>query len=305
MHHQPRILLIFIDGLGVGLDDPQRNPLARHPDLWPVQGRSPRRPGLYYSALDACLGVEGLPQSATGQTALLTGINAPKLLGYHLQGFPSKRLIEILQQHSIFVQLQRCGAAATFANAYRQPEDILPTSRLSVTSHALRACGQPFRSVHQIERGEALYHDFTNRQLIARGFDVPIFTPQRAAESLINVARVHRFTLYEHFLTDILGHRGDEAAIIEHIDCLSDFIRTVLNGAEREGLTVVITSDHGNIEDGAVRTHTRNRVPLLYTQPSGSQIEDLPETITEVTCWILKQLDCVCLNETIPEILSV
>jgi hypothetical protein len=38
--------------------------------------------------LDASLCVPGLPQSATGQAALLTGLNAPELMGRHIEGFP-------------------------------------------------------------------------------------------------------------------------------------------------------------------------------------------------------------------------
>ena len=39
-------------------------------------------------SLDATLGVKGLPQSATGQATLFTGVNAARLLGFHLRGFP-------------------------------------------------------------------------------------------------------------------------------------------------------------------------------------------------------------------------
>jgi hypothetical protein len=287
-----RILLIFIDGLGLGGDDLKANPLKGHPDLWPTENHSPERSGLDWKPIDACLGIEGLPQSATGQTALLTGINAPQVIGRHLQGFPSKALIHILKQESIFVKLTACGKKATFANAYRRPEDISPASRLSVTSHAFKASGQDFRSIEQMEKKEALYHEFTNRELIARNYDVPEFTPEQAAEILLNIAGKHHFTLYEHFMTDVVAHRGKRSDITRQVDCLSHFVRSVLGQIDPERLTVILTSDHGNIEDLTVRTHTRHPVPLIWTGSSSINPDKAPQDVTVITPCILQLLGC-------------
>ncbi|TKJ42333.1 metalloenzyme [candidate division LCP-89 bacterium B3_LCP] len=285
-----KILLIFIDGLGIGEDDPRLNPLLHHPDIWPAKNHKPDFNGLSNIPIDACLGVEGLPQSATGQTALLTGINAPKLVGKHLQGFPSRKLIELLKNESIFVHLTRNGYNATFANAYRHPEDITPFSRLSVTSHAFKASGQPFRSVEQIEKREALYHDFTNRSLGDKWGDIPILSAQEAADILVGIAKKEHFTLYEHFMTDILGHKGDKSAILSLIRQLSDFIHSTLTLANEEGIKIIITSDHGNIEDSSVKTHTRNSVPFIWNFDSEIIDENQPERITDVIPLIKKIL---------------
>lgn len=292
MSAHPRVLMIFIDGLGVGEDNPRLNPLVAHPDLWPNKAHNPGWPGLNAKSLDACLGVEGLPQSATGQTALLTGINAPAMLGKHLQGFPSRKLIEILKRHSIFVRIRDGGLRGTFANAYRRPEDIQPTSRLSVTSHALRASGQPFRTVDQLLKGEAVYHDFTNAQLKERGFDVPTFSPEQAADVLVNIAGQFDFTLYEHFLTDVVAHRGDETQISEQVDRVSAFVQFVLKIIESQHVFLIITSDHGNIEDSSVRTHTRNPVPLLWFDPLEVVQNPAPEDISGITPWVLSLMNC-------------
>jgi hypothetical protein len=284
------ILLIFIDGLGVGGDDAGTNPLKLHPDLWPSQNHAPTRTELNWKPLDACLGVDGLPQSATGQTALLTGVNAPGVIGRHLQGFPSKDLIRILKQESIFVKLKKRGKKATFANAYRHPEDISPASRLSVTSHAFKASGQEFRSIHMMSTGEALYHEFTNRELIARDYAVPEFTPDKAADILLNIARKHDFTLYEHFMTDVVAHRGKPLEIARQVECLSRFVSSVLDKNDARRLAVVITSDHGNIEDMTVRTHTRHPVPLIWSETPVIDADATPDAITGITPWLLQLL---------------
>jgi hypothetical protein len=57
-------------------------------------------------ALDAGLGVSGLPQSATGQATLLTGINVPAALGYHYGPKPNRAVAEILTNGNLFCTLQ-------------------------------------------------------------------------------------------------------------------------------------------------------------------------------------------------------
>ncbi len=72
-----RVLFIFLDGIGLGADNPEINPFARveMPFLQSLLGGQKM---LATSAphdgeratllpLDAALGVDGLPQSATGQ----------------------------------------------------------------------------------------------------------------------------------------------------------------------------------------------------------------------------------------------
>ena len=95
------VLLFFIDGLGIGTRGPQ-NPLDGLDDAEPLaifreetEETSQQTIETIHDGIvvptDACLGVEGRPQSASGQTTILTGINAPALLGYHKQGFPMRR----------------------------------------------------------------------------------------------------------------------------------------------------------------------------------------------------------------------
>ncbi len=40
-------------------------------------------------------------------------------------------------------------------------------------------------------------------------------------------------------------------------------------------MTIVITSDHGNLEDLSVRTHTRNPVPLAVSGPGACAFGDV------------------------------
>ncbi len=49
-----------------------------------------------------CLGVEGLPQSGTGQTSIFCGVNASKIVGKHFGPYPYSTLIPIIKEKNIF-----------------------------------------------------------------------------------------------------------------------------------------------------------------------------------------------------------
>src|SRR5918993_1360204 len=106
------VLLFFIDGLGIGTRGPF-NPLDNLNDAAPLAVFQNEPPDTVFDGIvvptDPRLGVEGRPQSASGQTTILTGVNAPAQLGYHKQGFPNEPLLEIIGAHSIFRQLREAG----------------------------------------------------------------------------------------------------------------------------------------------------------------------------------------------------
>src|ERR671921_530666 len=173
------VLLFFIDGLGIGTRG-AHNPLdgLLEAAAAPLAVFQDEEPDLIFDGrlvrTDACLGIEGRPQSASGQTTILTGVNAPALLGYHKQGFPNEAMREIIREHSIFLQLRRAGIEPnTFANAYT-PRFFQTRPRwVSATTVAVEAAGMSFRGLEDLQRGEAVYQDFTNRSLAGRGEDLP------------------------------------------------------------------------------------------------------------------------------------
>src|SRR5512134_200885 len=157
------LLLLFFDGIGVGRDDPEENPFAAigARRLGPLAGRAPGDGG-GFRALDATLGVPGLPQSATGQTTLLTGANAARLAGHHLTGVPGPTLWPLLETRSVFRALVRVGARPTFANAFTPEHFAARRPRWSASTRAAMAAGLRFRMWDEEGRaGTALSHDYT------------------------------------------------------------------------------------------------------------------------------------------------
>jgi hypothetical protein len=220
--------------------------------------------------LDATLGVPGLPQSATGQTALFTGVNAAQLFGRHKEGRPNRLLKSVLYKHGLIPVLCRAGLKATFANAYTTPSVpryLAGEAPMSCTS-ALAYYGEgTFRTTEMFNRGEAVYFDLTGRYARRRGDDVALRTPAQAGEALARIALAHDFTLYEYFLTDFAGHRQNLSRAVRYLEDIDAALGAVLQSYDLSRYLFLLTSDHGNVEDLSTRSHTKNQVPLLVAGP--------------------------------------
>jgi len=288
------VLLFFIDGLGIGARGPF-NPLDGLPDAEPLAFFQGEALTTIYDGIvvptDASLGIEGRPQSASGQTTILTGVNAPALLGYHKQGFPNAAMLEILREHSIFLQLTRAGIApVTFANTYTQRFFDERPRWVSATTAAVEAAGLPFRTVVDLKAGRAVYQDFSNKVLIERGEDVSTRTPEEAAAVLAGIVTENRFTLYEYFITDKIGHAQDLEAARTTLQALARFIRELLSAVDLDQTSVILTSDHGNIEDLSSRNHTLNQVPTISWGAHRNQIASRIRSLADITPAIVATL---------------
>ena len=275
-----KVLMIFVDGLGLGRDDPKNNPVNATvcPNLI-TAFRDHTIP------IDACLGVQGIPQSATGQTALLTGINASQRVGRHVEGFPGPALRAIIEDHNIFKQLSHKGITSTFANGYlaKTAEEVHQHRVKSVTTvSALSAFGD-VRRAHELAARKAVSHDLTREALVKRGYTGEFITPVEAASDLIEITKQHAFTLFEFFQTDRAGHECDLATAQNVLKKLDEFIKHLLELADSSEILVVLTSDHGNIEDLSVRTHTKNPIPFLAYGPGGAEIRSKVSDLTHIT----------------------
>lgn len=213
-------------------------------------------------ALDAQMGVPGLPQSATGHTTLYTGINAPGLIEKHLTGFPNKELRNLLKTKSIFVQLKKLGFNCKFINAFRPvfftTPEIFANLHMSATTEMNRNADYDFSSFNDIREERALYHDFSNKENIQKGFDLPKFSEQKAASILSSQSKKYDLILYEYFLTDFAGHAQDLYRSINEIKKIEDIILALLDQIDKKRTTLIVVSDHGNIEDLSTKSHTIN-----------------------------------------------
>src|SRR5688572_4911938 len=290
-----RVLLVFIDGIGIGQRDPESNPFAR------IDGKVFRQfvnepPAAIYNSgvlqpTDATLQTPGLPQSATGQAAILTGVNASQMLGYHLSGFPNNELKQLLARESIFIKLKARARSATFANAYQPSFFTQQPRRISVTTAACQSAGVRLRTLEDLAAGNAVYQDFTHRYLQRLGYDLPLRSPEDSGTNLARLAAQHDFTLYEYFITDFIGHGQDMEGAIEILVLLERFLCSVVDQVDGAEQLVLLTSDHGNIEDLSRRGHTLNTVPTIAWGRRASEITTRISGIQDVTPFILSLVD--------------
>jgi hypothetical protein len=289
-----KFLLFFVDGLGIG-ERGAFNPLDGLMGAEPLAIFQDEETEIIFDGLlvrtDACLGVEGRPQSASGQTTILTGINAPLTLGYHKQGFPNQALRDIILGHSIFLQLKNAGVAPiTFANAYTPRFFETRPRWVSATTTAVEAAAMRFRDLDDLRNGGAVFQDYTNAMLIERGLNIEPRSPEDAAEVLATLVSEHRFTLYEYFITDKVGHAQGMSAARNVIVNLARFLRALLARLDLRETTVLLTSDHGNIEDLSIRNHTRNEVPTLIWGQHRERVARRIKTLADITPSIVEVL---------------
>lgn len=297
-----RLLFIFVDGIGLGLNEPG-NPF--------VDNKTPGISSLLSGAnltiesagfngtdasligLDAVMGVNGLPQSATGQASIFTGYNAPAYLGHHLNGFPDAKLRSLLSDKGIFRQLKKKGYKVNFANAYRPAffEMLklgLPGNNYSCSTLITYYGGLPFYSLQDLHEGRALYMDITNYTLCRMGFDVPLITPEQGALHLLEISTNYDFCLFEYFLSDLAGHLSDRNEAKRVLSDLDRFISTIFSNLDQSETLLMLTSDHGNLELISSREHTANPVPLLMIGSSKIRekvtplVKDLKDILTGV-----------------------
>jgi hypothetical protein len=224
-------------------------------------------------SVDACLGVPGAPQSATGQAALLTGLNVAAMIGHHYGPKPTPPIRDILEDGNLFSQILHRGGTAAFLNAYppRYFESIRNGRRIhAVIPFAAEISGVRLRTAEDLQAGRAISADLTGEGWVAQpGFPpAPVYTPVEAGKRLAVLSATCDLTWFDYWLSDIAGHRGSMAqavALLQSFDLTLGAL--VKEWKDRQDL-IVLTSDHGNLEDLSKRGHTLNPVPALLIGPS-------------------------------------
>ena len=126
--------------------------------------------------------------------------------------------------------------------------------------------------------------------LIERGADVEPRTPEEAGDVLASIVANHQFTLYEYFITDKVGHAQDREAARSVLRNLARMIRRVLASLDLTSTTIILTSDHGNIEDLSTRSHTLNPVPTIIWGAGSQQVANRISSLADITPAIVSLL---------------
>lgn len=301
------MLLVFLDGVGIGPADPGRNAFARAElpvlrrllggrvpvaDDLGADGRIVTEQAVLVAA-DATLGVAGTPQSGTGQTALLTGRNAAAEYGRHFGPWVPTGLREMLGEHNLLTRAVRSGGRAAFANAY-PTEGAVADPRIfrrpAAPPLAARAAGVQIRGLPELYAGDAIASSITNERWRAHAGDaLPDVAAHEAGRRLARIASAAEVTLFAHYDTDYAGHRGaleGAVAALERVDAFLGGLVDALPG----DMLLVVGSDHGNVED-ATGGHTTNPVPVLAVGPGQDAVAEGVRDIAGVAPVILDLLN--------------
>ena len=275
----PRVVLLFLDGVGIGSADPEVNPFlqSRLPILRELLDELPTldQPELGGAAarsfpLDANLGVDGIPQSGTGQTTLLTGVNAAERFGRHFGPWTPVALRPLLEEQNVLRRGLEAGLKVAFANAYPRgwPGE---RRRLAAPPLAARAAGLLNRHAEHLARGQAVASEIVNSgwRVQLGHKDLREVTAAAAGTTLARIAAGHDVTFFAHYATDIAGHRGGVEGAIAALERVDSFLGGYLTAAPPDAVLLVV-SDHGNIEDVTVG-HTRNPALGLVVGPEAER----------------------------------
>jgi len=300
------VILIFLDGIGLGDDDPAVNPFAvmNTPTLHALSGgrrwlrhtgrvESPRA---IFLPTDAVLGVEGLrPQSGSGQAAILTGRNIPQEIGEHYGPKPNKAIRDILDRDNLFITLTQAGKRAALINPYPpQLHKAIARGKTLPSSiqYAALAAGVPMLTAEDYQRGAAVSPDWTGAGWRDHlGYtEAPLYTPEEAGRRLAELGKQHDFCMFSTWITDEIGHRGTFADGVAFMERTDRVFAGLLDAWDDDDGLIILTSDHGNMEVQGVRQHSKNPVPTLAIGGGRGDFAENFSDLTHITPAILRVL---------------
>jgi 2,3-bisphosphoglycerate-independent phosphoglycerate mutase len=295
------VLFLFIDGIGIG-EDHTKNPFfsGNYPGFSQLCGAQNMTQSAdvissethLFKPIDARLGVDGLPQSGTGQAALFSGQNAAKIIDRHFGPFPHSKTRYLLESESIFHKVQSLGKKPYFINAFPAIffERSSRLNRWSCATLMTRSAGLRLNSLDEVLREEAItaeiLQDYWHRML---QLEVPSITPRDAVRRVVHALETYDLVLMEYYLTDKAGHAQSSAEADAALSRVDDFIQAFLATSAGTEHTLVISSDHGNVEDLSVKTHTMHAVPLIGWGPGAAALAGVSD-LTGVSPAILQML---------------
>lgn len=294
------VIFLFIDGVGLG-EDSDLNPFTHqeYKGFSAMAGDQPftgktkdvQKENHVFKQIDARLGIEGLPQSGTGQAALFSGENAPEKIGKHFGPFPHSGIKPLLKERSLFIKAQQIGKSCNFINAY---PDIFfqkaeKRNRWTCTTLMTKSADIDLNTTQKVREGKALTAELTQQAWREQlGINVPQISPEEAADRLLRETKNYDLLLHEYYLTDKAGHSQDAENATQFLEIYDRFLWQLIDQSDRE-TTIILSSDHGNVEDLSRKTHTLNDVPLFAWGAGATNFLDV-QNITDVTPAILNTL---------------
>lgn len=301
-----RILLLFLDGIGLGPDDPETNPFAVADMPFLTQLTNGKRwldgigrqqsDRVSFVPTDPRLGVEGRPQSGTSQAVILTGKNVPEMIGRHYGPKPDAETRQLLDNENLFISVKAANKKAALLDGY--PPSLLASIKRGKTlpssiQYAAIASGQSLFTADDVREKRSITAEYTGQEWHShlKLTDTPLYTPFEAGKMLVELSRQYDFSMHSHWITDYVGHRGPFKAAVELLERFDGVMQGIVECWNPEEGLVIVTSDHGNMEVIGDRHHTENDVPTLIYGNAHAAFADGFSDLTHITPRILNFLN--------------
>jgi 2,3-bisphosphoglycerate-independent phosphoglycerate mutase len=126
--------------------------------------------------------------------------------------------------------------------------------------------GIPLRRDTDLASGKAVSGDVTGAGWHSLGYpEMEVIEPPEAGRRLVGLLEHHDFVLYEYWRTDKAGHTQHMKEAVGALEQIDQLLAGILERMDLRRDLLIITSDHGNLEDLSTKSHTRHPVPaILY-----------------------------------------
>ena len=217
---------------------------------------------------------------------LLTGKNISAEIGYHYGPKPNPEVAAHLNNGTLFSRFAEAGKKSALLNAYppRYFDGIDSGKRLySSIPLAVTNAGLPLFKDDALYAGTAISADFTGdgwRSML--GFpDAPVMDAIQAGNKLAELAKQYDFSLFEYWASDYAGHKQQMETAIGLMETFDGVLGGLVKAWDGDGL-ILVTSDHGNMEDLSTRRHTDANVPALVIGDKSAR-EEFTREMTDLT----------------------
>ena len=306
------LLIFFVDGVGLGENDSDTNPFieANLPTLTGLLGEDwylrpdcggPGRISnerISLAPTDPNLHMPGRPQSATGQATILTGRNVPQIVGEHYGPKPNPAVAAVVRESNLFQEVIENGGTAALITPYPQGYfDAIESGKRLLSSVPLAAvsAGLDLMTADDLRQGRAVspgftgqgWHDFLGYK------DIPIHSLEEAGRQIAAVASSYNFAFFEHWPSDRSGHRGSIDQATQHLELIDEALGGLIDSWNDQDDLLIITSDHGNIEEKNHRQHSRNPVPTILYGPDHAKYAERIQDLADIAAVVRSYLGIV------------
>ena len=103
----------------------------------------------------------------------------------------------------------------------------------------------------------------------------------QAGYKLAELARQYDFSLFEYWASDYAGHKQQMETAVGLMETFDGVLGGLVEAWDDDGL-ILVTSDHGNMEDLFTRRHTDAHVPALVIGNKTAR-EEFTRGMTDIT----------------------